>query len=106
MAFTDHEKATAIKAVSTFSSEKQGMSHVEQAGGMETEKGAEQHVEVYNAGVDISGVDERKLMRKLDLHLIPWLAFLYLLSFLDRTSIGNAKVRVLCWRGCGRRMTR
>lgn len=47
---------------------------------------------VYNEGVDISGVDEKKLMRKIDLALIPWLSLLYLLSFLDRTSIGNAKL--------------
>lgn len=31
-------------------------------------------------------------MRKIDLHLIPWLSFLYLISFLDRTNIGNAKI--------------
>jgi hypothetical protein len=37
-------------------------------------------VPLYNAHVDISGVDEKKLMRKLDLYLIPWLSFLYLLS--------------------------
>jgi hypothetical protein len=42
--------------------------------------------------IDTSGVDERKLVRKIDLALIPWLSLLYLLSFLDRTSIGNAKV--------------
>ncbi|KAA1470213.1 MFS general substrate transporter [Dentipellis sp. KUC8613] len=47
---------------------------------------------LYNPDVDISGVDERKLMRKIDLRLVPWLAILYLLSFLDRTSIGNAKL--------------
>ncbi|KAF8216659.1 MFS general substrate transporter [Mycena galopus ATCC 62051] len=47
---------------------------------------------VYNAEVDTSGVDEAKLVRKLDLALIPWLSLLYLLSFLDRTSIGNAKL--------------
>ncbi|KAF7356463.1 High-affinity nicotinic acid transporter [Mycena venus] len=47
---------------------------------------------VYNADMDTSGVDERKLVRKLDLALIPWLSLLYLLSFLDRTSIGNAKL--------------
>ncbi|KAF4569603.1 hypothetical protein EYR40_008581 [Pleurotus pulmonarius] len=47
---------------------------------------------IYNAHIDTSGVDERKLMRKIDLRLIPWLSFLYLLSFLDRTSIGNARV--------------
>ncbi|KAG7094143.1 hypothetical protein E1B28_007755 [Marasmius oreades] len=47
---------------------------------------------LYNAHVDISGVDEKKLIRKVDIALIPWLSFLYLLSFLDRTSIGNAKL--------------
>ncbi|KAL1901142.1 hypothetical protein Cpir12675_000631 [Ceratocystis pirilliformis] len=35
---------------------------------------------------------DRKLMRKLDWTLMPWLCFLYLISFLDRTNIGNAKV--------------
>lgn len=30
------------------------------------------------------GVDERKLVRKLDLHLIPLVTSLYLFSFLDR----------------------
>ncbi|PBK99717.1 hypothetical protein ARMGADRAFT_1161336 [Armillaria gallica] len=49
---------------------------------------------LYNGHVDISGVDERKLLRKIDIALVPWLSFLYLLSFLDRTSIGNAKVWV------------
>ncbi|KAJ7224133.1 major facilitator superfamily domain-containing protein [Mycena pura] len=44
-------------------------------------------VPLYNADVDTSGVDEKKLLRKLDLALIPWLSFLYLLSFLDRTNL-------------------
>lgn len=44
---------------------------------------------LYNAHVDVSEVDERKLLRKIDLALIPWLSLLYLLSFLDRTSIGK-----------------
>ncbi|KAF1997984.1 MFS general substrate transporter, partial [Amniculicola lignicola CBS 123094] len=35
---------------------------------------------------------DRKLVRKLDINLIPWLSFLYLISFLDRTNIGNAKI--------------
>ena len=47
---------------------------------------------LYNPDVDISGIDEAKLVRKIDWRLIPWLSFLYLLSFLDRTSIGNARV--------------
>lgn len=37
-------------------------------------------------------VDPKALLRKMDLRFIPWLSFLYFLSFLDRTSIGNAKV--------------
>ena len=45
--------------------------------------------QIFNPDVDTSGVDERKLMRKIDMALIPWLSFLYLLSFLDRTSIGK-----------------
>ncbi|KAF2015710.1 MFS nicotinic acid transporter-like protein Tna1 [Aaosphaeria arxii CBS 175.79] len=35
---------------------------------------------------------DRKLLWRLDLKLIPWLSFLYLISFLDRTNIGNAKI--------------
>ncbi|KAK1542473.1 major facilitator superfamily transporter [Colletotrichum paranaense] len=35
---------------------------------------------------------ERKLVRRLDWILIPWLCILYLLAFLDRTNIGNAKI--------------
>lgn len=31
-------------------------------------------------------------MHKVDRWLIPWLCLLYLLSFLDRTNIGNARV--------------
>lgn len=48
--------------------------------------------QLYNPHVDVSGVDERALIRKIDMRTIPWLSFLYLLSFLDRTSIGNAKL--------------
>lgn len=35
---------------------------------------------------------DRRLLWKLDLVLIPWLALLYLASFLDRTNIGNARI--------------
>ncbi|KAL2154571.1 hypothetical protein VTH82DRAFT_3247 [Thermothelomyces myriococcoides] len=35
---------------------------------------------------------ERRLLWKLDLILMPWLCLLYLLAFLDRTNIGNAKI--------------
>ncbi|OCT49698.1 putative transporter [Cladophialophora carrionii] len=35
---------------------------------------------------------DRALMWKIDRWLIPWLCLLYLLSFLDRTNIGNARL--------------
>ncbi|GKU02214.1 major facilitator superfamily transporter [Fusarium langsethiae] len=34
----------------------------------------------------------KRLLRKMDVKLLPFLALLYLLSFLDRTNIGNAKL--------------
>ncbi|KEF63294.1 uncharacterized protein A1O9_01271 [Exophiala aquamarina CBS 119918] len=34
----------------------------------------------------------KALLRKIDIHMIPYLSLLYLLSFLDRTNIGNAKL--------------
>ncbi|GLB41654.1 putative MFS general substrate transporter [Lyophyllum shimeji] len=62
----------------------------EETGSIELDE--RRQVPLYNAHVDVSGVDERKLLRKIDIALIPWLSLLYLLSFLDRTSIGNAKL--------------
>jgi MFS family permease len=35
---------------------------------------------------------EAKLLRKIDLHVIPWLCIMYLLAFLDRVNIANANV--------------
>lgn len=35
---------------------------------------------------------EKALLRKIDWHVVPWLSLLYLLSFLDRANIGNARV--------------
>ncbi|KAL0961157.1 hypothetical protein HGRIS_006129 [Hohenbuehelia grisea] len=41
---------------------------------------------------DFDTPEDRKLVRKIDLRLIPILTLLYLLSFLDRTNIGNARI--------------
>lgn len=41
---------------------------------------------------DFSDIDEKKLLRKMDLHLIPILALLYLISFIDRGNVGNARI--------------
>ncbi|PPJ59309.1 hypothetical protein CBER1_04233 [Cercospora berteroae] len=42
--------------------------------------------------VVIDRAKEKKLVRKLDLHIIPVVMLLYLLSFLDRVNIGNARL--------------
>ncbi|CAI7647949.1 unnamed protein product [Penicillium bialowiezense] len=40
-------------------------------------------------------VDEAAVLRKMDIRLIPMLSMLYLLAFLDRGNIGNAKIEGL-----------
>lgn len=42
--------------------------------------------------LDLTIRQDRELLWKLDARLIPWLCLLYLISFLDRTNIGNAKL--------------
>lgn len=63
------------------------------------EKETEEHASSTSStgleAVDSSGVDEKKTLRKMDSRLIPALAILYLLSFLDRGNIGNAKIQGL-----------
>ncbi|KAL4771358.1 major facilitator superfamily domain-containing protein [Aspergillus nidulans var. acristatus] len=39
-----------------------------------------------------TAVDEQQVVKKFDRRLVPFLALLYLLSFLDRSNIGNAKI--------------
>ncbi|KAL2607438.1 hypothetical protein R1flu_026011 [Riccia fluitans] len=51
--------------------------------------------DVEKRDLSTENVDERALVRKIDLRLIPYLSFLYLLSFLDRANIGNAKIEGL-----------
>lgn len=46
-----------------------------------------------NGGFD--HIDEKKVLRKMDLHLLPMVTLLYLLSFLDRGNIGNANIEGL-----------
>ena len=38
------------------------------------------------------GINEKSLLRKLDLHLLPGVCILYLLSFLDRSNVANARL--------------
>ena len=48
-----------------------------------------------NADAYTAEVDPKKVLLKMDLHLIPMLALLYLLAFLDRGNIGNARIEGL-----------
>lgn len=50
--------------------------------------------DIFHPEVDTSHIDEGRLLRRIDLHVVPWVAFLYLFNFLDRGSIGNAGVSV------------
>ncbi|KAG5643390.1 hypothetical protein DXG03_001004 [Asterophora parasitica] len=40
----------------------------------------------------VSEEEYKKILRKLDIHLLPFVSVLYLLSFLDRANIGNARI--------------
>ncbi|KAJ7272076.1 major facilitator superfamily domain-containing protein [Mycena haematopus] len=44
------------------------------------------------AQVGLTDAAHAKILRKLDIHLLPFVSLLYLLSFLDRANIGNAKI--------------
>lgn len=44
---------------------------------------------------EFRNIDEKKLIRKIDRRLLPLFTILYLLSFLDRGNIGNAKIEGL-----------
>ena len=45
--------------------------------------------------LDYTEAEEKRLIRKIDWLLLPILTVLYLLSFLDRSNIGNAKIEGL-----------
>ena len=56
-----------------------------------------ENVEVIAAAplAEFAHIDEKKLVRKIDMNLLPLFIVLYLLSFLDRGNIGNAKIEGL-----------
>lgn len=56
----------------------------------------------YDIGYAVDAVDvehgeinEKRILRKMDIRLIPMLSLLYFLSFLDRGNIGNARIEGL-----------
>lgn len=76
----------------------QSSTGVEKASAMLAEDTAHSHVSSDNRASESAGFDEvtvKRLIRKIDLKLLPLLTVLYLLSFLDRTNIGNARLDTL-----------
>ncbi|KAI5917295.1 major facilitator superfamily domain-containing protein [Camillea tinctor] len=55
---------------------------------IEQQKQQQELVETYVPDTE----EERKLVRKIDLYLLPTMWLMYLLSYMDRTNIGNAKI--------------
>lgn len=73
---------------------------------METARDSSTSVEKDGTDTSVNGISSletgswddasvKRLVRKIDWRLIPFLALLYLLSFLDRTNIGNARLDTL-----------
>lgn len=60
-------------------SDKQDVMMVESASGSDSDLGFDEKM-------------TKKLVRKIDIYLVPFLSLLYLLSYLDRTNIGNARL--------------
>ncbi|KAL3488364.1 major facilitator superfamily domain-containing protein [Aspergillus germanicus] len=48
------------------------------------------HVAQSASGFDEA--EEKRIIRKIDWHIVPVLGILYLMSFIDRSNIGNAKI--------------
>lgn len=55
-------------------------------------KDEQQYIEELTANAEQFAAEEKKLVRKIDLYLLPTIWLMYLLSYMDRTNIGNAKV--------------
>ncbi|KAG1896884.1 major facilitator superfamily domain-containing protein [Suillus fuscotomentosus] len=47
---------------------------------------------VLNLSPSLSSRERARILRKIDWHLLPFVTVFYLLSFLDRANVGNAKV--------------
>ncbi|KAG8691829.1 hypothetical protein FRC11_008453 [Ceratobasidium sp. 423] len=45
-----------------------------------------------SSGVGFAPEDTKRLLSKLDRRILPWMAGLFLLSYLDRSNIGNARL--------------
>lgn len=89
---TSHDAAVRSSSTSTEDA-KSREKHIEDVKGEgETGLHDDSHLE---SGAEWDEASVQRLIRKIDWRLIPFLALLYLLSFLDRTNIGNARLDTL-----------
>ncbi|KAF9884464.1 hypothetical protein FE257_001725 [Aspergillus nanangensis] len=71
------------------------VSHVEPKVDIETPSSHTNNISPDDASSVASVIDEKKekdLIRKIDMHILPFVVLLYLFSFLDRVNIGNARL--------------
>ncbi|KAI0540573.1 hypothetical protein GGR58DRAFT_118636 [Xylaria digitata] len=54
--------------------------------------GSVDHLRPAEPELQIDPALEKRVVRKIDLHLIPLVTSLYLVAFLDRSNIGNAQL--------------
>ncbi|KAJ8584568.1 MFS general substrate transporter [Rhizopogon salebrosus TDB-379] len=50
------------------------------------------HLEEKSIVEELNPGERARILRKIDWHLLPFVSLLYMLSFLDRANVGNAKV--------------
>ncbi|KAF2738969.1 MFS general substrate transporter [Polyplosphaeria fusca] len=51
-----------------------------------------ENVDAAGSSLAVDAETERRLLRKLDLRLIPMICWIYLMNFMDRVNIGNARL--------------
>ncbi|KAI3319487.1 MFS general substrate transporter [Xylariaceae sp. AK1471] len=61
----------------------------------EKAEGVSQSPEVSDSETAGAVINEKALLRKIDAYLLPAVGILYLLSFLDRSNVGNARIEGL-----------
>lgn len=75
---------------STSTKSKDDLQSDENAAHIENEKSQNTIADQGESGQDVPVVDpetEKKLIRKLDLHIIPMVMWMYLMSFMDRSVL-------------------
>ena|SRR5579859_1023936 len=58
-----------------------------------SEKGSQDIIPVEDAAAEHSFDSERRLVRKIDWHLLPWICLLYALALIDRYAPPSGKVQ-------------